>query len=252
MAELLQSKTLTGKISTTKVIDAQIVAPREGVPGATFTPHVSEEGIISWTNDRNLPDPESVDIRGPEGPQGVPGERGADGVPGPKGDPGKDGTPGKDGLPGPAGADGFSPIVSTEPVEGGTQITITDSQGEHEFTILNGEKGEAGPKGDDGAPGKDGTVSFDELTPEQKAELKGDQGPEGPQGEPGERGADGLPGKDGAPGEQGPQGPEGPRGPNGVYVGAEEPQDTDILIWIDTNDSESDITSLVSWGSFEE
>ena len=38
-----------------------------GGQGITFTPHVSEEGIISWTNDGGLPNPESVNIKGPSG-----------------------------------------------------------------------------------------------------------------------------------------------------------------------------------------
>lgn len=33
-----------------------------GEDGATFTPSVSEQGIISWTNDKDLPNPESVDL----------------------------------------------------------------------------------------------------------------------------------------------------------------------------------------------
>ena len=35
--------------------------------GATFTPAVSAEGIISWSNDKDLPNPQSVDIKGPPG-----------------------------------------------------------------------------------------------------------------------------------------------------------------------------------------
>lgn len=35
-----------------------------GKNGATFIPSVSEEGIISWTNDRNLENPSPVDIKG--------------------------------------------------------------------------------------------------------------------------------------------------------------------------------------------
>ena len=35
--------------------------------GATFTPSVSEDGILSWTNDQNLPNPPAVDIRGKDG-----------------------------------------------------------------------------------------------------------------------------------------------------------------------------------------
>ncbi len=38
-----------------------------GPQGATFTPAVSGSGILSWTNDRGLPNPAAVDIRGPGG-----------------------------------------------------------------------------------------------------------------------------------------------------------------------------------------
>lgn len=37
-----------------------------------------------------------------------------------------------------------------------------------------------------GEPGQDGSVSFDDLTPEQKAEIKGDPGPQGPKGDTGD------------------------------------------------------------------
>lgn len=40
-------------------------------------------------------------------------------------------------------------------------------------------------KGEKGDPGQDGTMTFEDLTPEQKASLKGDTGAQGPQGEPG-------------------------------------------------------------------
>ena len=42
---------------------ARYVAER----GVTFVPSVSEDGIISWTNDGGRPNPEPVDIRGPAG-----------------------------------------------------------------------------------------------------------------------------------------------------------------------------------------
>lgn len=32
--------------------------------GATFFPHVSESGVLSWTNDKGLPNPEPVNIKG--------------------------------------------------------------------------------------------------------------------------------------------------------------------------------------------
>lgn len=39
--------------------------------GATFTPSVSSEGIISWTNDKDLPNPTSQNIKGPKGDTGT-------------------------------------------------------------------------------------------------------------------------------------------------------------------------------------
>jgi len=42
-----------------------------GSQGATFTPSVSAEGVISWSNDAGLPNPESVDIKGPPGEPGA-------------------------------------------------------------------------------------------------------------------------------------------------------------------------------------
>ena len=46
-------------------------------------------------------------------------------------------------------------------------------------------------------------TTFEELTPEQKAELKGDPGPQGPKGDPG---------------PQGPKGDQGEIGPAGTYT----------------------------------
>lgn len=38
-----------------------------GENGATYTPSISEDGILSWTNDKNLPNPEPVNIKGQDG-----------------------------------------------------------------------------------------------------------------------------------------------------------------------------------------
>lgn len=62
--------------------------------GATFTPSVSAEGVISWTNDKGLANPDSVSIKGPQGPQGPAGADGADGAKGDKGDKGDTGDSG--------------------------------------------------------------------------------------------------------------------------------------------------------------
>ena len=42
----------------------------KGETGATFTPEVSPEGDISWTNDKGLPNPEPANIRGQKGDTG--------------------------------------------------------------------------------------------------------------------------------------------------------------------------------------
>lgn len=93
------------------------------------------------------------------------------------------------GPQGPPGKDGFSPTVSTSINEDkdGVNVTITDVNGEHTFTILNGldgENGEIGPQGPQGEKGEKGD--------------KGDQGPIGPQGEPGKQGPQGEPGPAGS------------------------------------------------------
>ena len=48
----------------------------QGPTGATFVPSISDEGVISWTNDGGLPNPEAKSVRGPQGIQGVKGESG--------------------------------------------------------------------------------------------------------------------------------------------------------------------------------
>jgi len=48
-----------------------------GVDGVTFTPSVSANGVISWTNDGSLPNPQPVNIKGPAGKDGSDGNVGA-------------------------------------------------------------------------------------------------------------------------------------------------------------------------------
>ena len=57
--------------------------PLSAVDGTTFIPSVSADGTLSWTNDGGLPNPDPVNIRGPQGEQGIQGNDG------PKGDPGE-------------------------------------------------------------------------------------------------------------------------------------------------------------------
>lgn len=82
-------------------------------------------------------------------------------------------------------------------------------------------KGPAGPQGPQGEKGTDGTMTFEDLTPEQKASLKGDKGDKGdtgaagPQGEPGPKGDKGDPGPQGPKGDIGETGAQGPQGEKG-------------------------------------
>ena len=64
--------------------------------------------------------------------------------------------------------------------------------------------------------------------PKGPAGSQGPIGPAGPVGPAGKDGVDGAPGKDGEPGK------------SGVYVGTEEPEDEEIVVWIDTT-GESDV-----------
>jgi len=72
-----------------------------------------------------------------------------------------------------------------------------------------------------GDPGKDGTMSFEDLTEEQKASLKGDPGEQGPQGEKGEKGDTG---------EQGPQGEPGANGQDYILTDADKQEIADLVI----------------------
>ena len=44
--------------------------------GATFTPSVDEQGNVSWSNDKGLPNPSTQNIKGDRGEQGIPGQDG--------------------------------------------------------------------------------------------------------------------------------------------------------------------------------
>lgn len=90
--------------------------------------------------------------------------------------------------------------------------------------IVKGETGPIGPQGPvgpQGEKGADGTMTFEDLTPEQKASLKGDKGDKGdtgaagPQGEPGPKGDKGDPGPKGDKGDTGETGAQGPQGIQG-------------------------------------
>ncbi len=162
------------------------------VRGATFIPAVSDEGIISWTNNQDLKNPESKSIKGPKGDKEMD-------------------------LTGAVvrGAT-FIPAVSDEGI-----ISWTNNQ-----DLKNPEsKSIKGPKGDKGDP-----FIYTDFTPEQLAGLKGPKGEkgdpfvysdftsqqlEGLKGPKGDKGGIGLQGQKGDKGDTGPQGPQGIQGERG-------------------------------------
>jgi hypothetical protein len=157
-----------------------------GEDGATFTPNVSTEGIISWTNDKGLANPESVNIKGPQGPQGergLQGEQGKQGIQGEKGEKGDTGANGSNGKDGSNGTDGvgIKSVVqtTTSSADGGSNvITVTKTDNTTStFTVKNGSKGNKGDKGDTGATGSKGADGYtpikgiDYFTEADKAEI---------------------------------------------------------------------------------
>lgn len=71
----------------------------KGDTGATYTPTVSQEGVISWTNNGELPNPDPIDITGPQG---------------------------------------FSPVANVVKENGVSTITITDSTGTTTAEVTDG------------------------------------------------------------------------------------------------------------------
>lgn len=112
---------------------------QDGKDGATFTPSVSEDGVISWTNDQELPNPAPVNIKGEKGD---------------KGDTGANGKNGTNGVDGKDGKDGFSPVVAVDDIENGHRVTITDKDGAKSFDVMDGKDGQGGG----------GVASWNDLT----------------------------------------------------------------------------------------
>lgn len=89
-----------------------------GASGATFTPSVSSAGVLSWSNNKGLSNPSSVNIKGPKGDTGATGSTGAQGpqgIQGPKGDKGDKGDKGATGPQGPAGQNAASAFEGYSP-----------------------------------------------------------------------------------------------------------------------------------------
>lgn len=126
---------------------------------------------------------------GAQGPKGEKGDTGAQGPRGEKGDTGERGPQGETGATGPQGPQGETGAIGPQ-----------------------GPRGETGATGPQGPKGKDGEVTFESLTDEQKASLRGEPGAKGEKGEKGDPGAKGEKGEKGDPGAQGEKGEKGDPG----------------------------------------
>ena len=71
----------TGKGDTDLTTAVQSLISESGA-AATFTPSVSADGTLSWTNNKGLINPEPVNIKGPQGDTGPQGPAGATGATG--------------------------------------------------------------------------------------------------------------------------------------------------------------------------
>lgn len=162
--------------------------------------------------------------QGPQGDKGEDGYRGRDGVQGAQGDQGEMGYQGNKGD---RGADGYQGEMGQQGRKGDQgEMGYQGVKGDRGFTGYQGDMGKQGAKGYQGDKGADGTMSFEDLTPEQKATLKGDQGVQGAQGEKGADGVQGVQGDIGVQGVQGVQGDAGVQGAKGDSTGVVGPQGT--------------------------
>ena len=103
--EIKQPRLPAMSIGDTKIIDGT------GENGATFYPSVSADGVISWTNNKGLENPEPVNIRGGNG------------------------------------KDGYSPTINISKLPNGNRVTINDKNGTEYIDILNGADGQNGSDG---------------------------------------------------------------------------------------------------------
>lgn len=134
-------------ISTEAELDGRISfgKGKDGALGVTFTPSMSEDGTLTWTNDGGKENPLPINLKGPAGAKGTAGEKGDQGPEGPKGDKGDKGDQGQPGIQGPKGEKGDKGEQGSKGVPG--------PQG---LPGLPGPEGPQGERGRDGAPGEKG------------------------------------------------------------------------------------------------
>lgn len=116
-------------------------AGADGASGATFTPAVSADGTLSWSNDKGLDNPASVNLKGPKGDTGLQGETGP---------AGQDGAPGKDGGYYAPSVDVDGNLSWTASQEWMPAVSSANIKGPKGDTGADGAQGETGPTGANG------------------------------------------------------------------------------------------------------
>ena len=93
-------KEVVGVIDEVNAVKQELIDMRDSgeLDGATFIPSVDSDGNLSWTNDRGRDNPETVNVRGP---------------------------------------DGISPVITITNIQGGHRITITDINGTQYVDIMD-------------------------------------------------------------------------------------------------------------------
>lgn len=190
--EILTLPKMNGSVSSPSTLGGNIGAKtiNIGEDGATFIPSVSDDGVISWTNDKDLPNPDPVNIKGDPGKNGYTPIKGIDYFDGKDGINGKDGyTPvkgkdyfdgkdGKNGIDGTNGKDGYTPVKGVDYFDGKNGIDGKDGKdGIDGYTPVKGKDyfdgtdGKDGQNGKDGVDGKTPVKGTDYFTPADKAEM---------------------------------------------------------------------------------
>ena len=226
----MAAKKLIGEIYPQGTVGPRGPQGLQGPVGYVFTPSVNEDGDISWTNDGDLPNPETMNIRGPQGIQGIQGPQGIQGETGPQGEQGPQGIQGERGPQGPTGPQGEQGQVGPQGIQGpaGAQgpsgndgitpdVIITSITGGHNVAFRYGGAGSLDPRNTD--------VDI----------MDGVQGQQGPQGIQGIQGPKGDTGDTGPQGPKGDTGATGPQGPAGTYTAGSNIQiSNDVISATDT------------------
>lgn len=134
-----------------------------GENGATFIPSVSSDGVISWTNDKELPNPTPVNVKGKDGKTPVKGVDYFDGKNGKDGQDGYTPVKGVDYFDGKDGEDGYTPVKGKDYFDG--------KDGKDGYTPIKGVDYVDGKNGKDGKDGVTPVKGTDYFTDADKAEM---------------------------------------------------------------------------------